>query len=170
MRGNAIETLVGALVLIVAAVFAWFGYGLTNQQVGLSYPVTAQFQRIDGVSVGTEVRISGIRVGTVNGLTLDPDTYLANIALDIQSKFKIPTDSVLEVSSDGLLGGRYLNIVPGDAEEMIKSGGRLKRTQAPVDIVQLLGRFVFSAANGSQGGGATPTTPAPTQPPPKSTP
>ncbi len=141
---NMIETVMGAAVLVVAAMFLAFAYSHSSLRAVSGYEVLARFDRVDGVSAGTDVRISGIKIGTVIDQRLDPDRYLAVVRMSIDPKIKLPTDTVAEVASEGLLGGRYLALIPGGETEMIKPGGEIKFTQSPVDLVQMLGKFMFS--------------------------
>ena len=147
---NMIETVMGAVVLVVAAMFLAFAYSHSSLRAVSGYEVLARFDRVDGVSAGTDVRISGIKIGTVIDQRLDPDRYLAVVRMSIDPKIKLPTDTVAEVASEGLLGGRYLALIPGGETEMIKPGGEIKFTQSPVDLVQMLGKFMFSAPDQSK--------------------
>lgn len=156
MGRNLVETLMGAVVLAVAAFFLVFAYSTTNVRAVRGYDVVAKFERIDGVTTGTDVKISGIKVGTLVEQRLDPETYLAVVRLSIDNSIKLPEDTVAQVSSEGLLGGNFLALVPGGSDKMIAPGGEIKYTQAPVNLVQMLGKFIFNAADsqGGQGQGA----------------
>ncbi len=147
---NMIETVMGAVVLVVAAMFLAFAYSHSSLRAVSGYEVLARFDRVDGVSAGTDVRISGIKIGTVIDQRLDPDRYLAVVRMSIDPKIKLPTDTVAEVASEGLLGGRYLALIPGGETDMIKPGGEIKFTQSPVDLVQMLGKFMFSGPDQSK--------------------
>ena len=147
---NMIETVMGAVVLVVAAMFLAFAYNHSSLRTVSGYEVVARFDRVDGVSTGTDVRISGIKIGTVIDQRLDAERYLAVVRMSIDPKVKLPTDTVAEVASEGLLGGRYLALLPGGDAEMIKPGGEIKFTQSPVDLVQMLGKFMFSGPDQSK--------------------
>jgi phospholipid/cholesterol/gamma-HCH transport system substrate-binding protein len=171
MQRNIIETLVGALVLAIAVGFAWFGFRLTGGNTRSGYEIAAQFERIDGISVGSDVRMSGIKVGTVTGAGLDPKTYFADLHLRLDDTIQVPEDSVAEITSDGLLGSRYLNLVPGNGDQVVKPGGRLRQTQAPVDLMALLGKYIFSQSGDSTkkdapSGAAPPSVAPPSVAPP----
>ena len=165
MSNQLVETLMGAVVLLVAAVFLVFAYSSTNVRPLNGYEVTAKFDRIDGLNPGSDVKISGIKVGTVVSEKLDPETFLAIVTLSVQNGVKLPTDTVAQVSSEGLLGGNFMALVPGSDDKNIQPGGEIKYTQAPVNITQLLGKFIFNAGQAAsqqgqqgqgqpQGGGA----------------
>ena len=162
MSNQLVETLMGAVVLLVAAVFLVFAYSSTNVRPLNGYEVTAKFDRIDGLNPGSDVKISGIKVGTVVNEKLDPETFLAIVTLSVQNGVKLPTDTVAQVSSEGLLGGNFLALVPGSDDKDIQAGGEIKYTQAPVNITQLLGKFIFNAGQSAsqqgqgQGGAAAP--------------
>lgn len=153
---NMIETVMGAVVLVVAAMFLAFAYSHSSLRAVSGYEVQARFDRVDGVSAGTDVRISGIKIGTVIDQRLDPDRYLAVVRMSIDPKIKLPADTVAEVASEGLLGGRYLALIPGGETEMIKPGGEIKFTQSPVDLVQMLGKFMFSGPDQTKDGAKKP--------------
>ena len=116
--------------------------------------------RVDGLATGTDVRLSGIKIGAVSALTLDPKTYLVTLHMNIRSDIQIPDDSSLMVTSTGLLGGSYLSISPGGSEKMIAAGGAITNVQGSVDLMGLVGRFIGGGNNGGQQGGAPPK-PAP---------
>jgi phospholipid/cholesterol/gamma-HCH transport system substrate-binding protein len=147
---NMIETVMGAVVLVVAAMFLAFAYNHSSLRAVSGYEVSARFDRVDGVSAGTDVRISGIKIGTVIDQRLDTERYLAVVRMSIDPKVKLPADTVAEVASEGLLGGRYLALIPGGDVEMIKPGGEIKFTQSPVDLIQMLGKFMFSGPDQSK--------------------
>jgi phospholipid/cholesterol/gamma-HCH transport system substrate-binding protein len=147
MKRNVVETLVGALVLLVAAIFGYFTYSVSEISGSKGYVLEAQFQNLDGITPGTDVKLSGIKVGRVIGVILDPKTYLAMLQIDIRNDVQIPVDTVAVVATEGLLGGRYVKLLPGASDDNLKPGARIQYTQGPVDIAELLGRVFFSAAN-----------------------
>jgi len=165
MGRNLVETLLGAVVLVVAGLFVVFAYSTTNVRPVRGYEVIAKFERIDGLTTGSDVKLSGIKVGTIVEQKLEPETYLAVVRMSIESSIKLPTDTVAQVVSEGLLGGNFIALVPGGADKMIPAGGEIKFTQAPVNIVQLLGKFIFGAGEsktegqGQSGGGAPKPAP-----------
>ena len=144
MRGNVVEALLGAVVLVVAAGFLVFAYSSTEVGSVEGYEVSAKFDRVDGLVVGSDVRLGGIKIGTIVDQTLEPDTYLAVVRMSIDPDIRLPADSSAEIVSDGLLGGRYLSLVPGGAEEMLATGDEIRFTQSPVSLENLIGRLIFS--------------------------
>ncbi len=148
MNSRAVETLMGTLVVIVAAGFLLFAYSATGQGRVNGYKIAAEFDRIDGVSVGTDVRVSGIKVGSVVEQKLDPTNFFARVVMSIDPNVKLPDDSSVKVALDGLLGGAYLSIEPGGSEKLIADGGMIQHTQPSIDVVGLLGQAVFSPSSG----------------------
>ncbi len=148
MSNNAVETVMGAVVLAVAGGFLYFAY--TNGSVRHidGYAVTANFSNIGGINAGSDVRVGGIKVGVVEKLDLDPKTYQARATMRIDDKVKLPTDSSAAVQSAGLLGDKFVALEPGGEDAMLKDGGQITYTQSSVNIEEMIGKFVFS------GGGA----------------
>jgi phospholipid/cholesterol/gamma-HCH transport system substrate-binding protein len=159
MQSNAFETLVGAVVVIVAAGFLFFAYHSTNAGGLSGYEISAKLGRVDGLANGTDVRLSGIKIGTVSKLELDPKTYQAEITLRIHEDVKLPEDSSLMVTSSGLLGNQYVSITPGGSDVMLKPGGVIANTQGSVDVMSLVGRFI---GGDSSKKAPPPPSPAPT--------
>jgi phospholipid/cholesterol/gamma-HCH transport system substrate-binding protein len=168
MKGNVIETVMGAVVLVVAALFLFFAYSSSQLRSVPGYQLSADFEHIDGIRDGSDVRISGIKVGSVLGTTLDPNTFLAKVQMSVQPSIKLPDDSVAEIVSSGLLGDKYMSLVPGGSDKDIPPGGRIKFTQSSVSIEHLIGQMMFSppAKKPGEGDSAAPggETPAPTKP------
>ncbi len=144
MSKSLVETLLGAAVVAVAVVFIVFAYTRSNVETVRGYTVSAKFTRVDGLTEGSDVRIGGIKIGSVVGQDLDPASYQAVVRMSIDPKYVLPVDSTAAVVSDGLLGGKYLSVEPGGAEETIQPNGQFKYTQSSVNIEELLGRFMFS--------------------------
>lgn len=144
MKHNVIETGLGAIVIAVALVFLVFSYSTANVGTVSGYEVTANFSGIGGLGIGDDVQISGVKIGSVAKIDLDPATYLARVTISIDPQVKLPEDTAAFISSESLLGGKYMALEPGGAEEMIAPGGRIQYTQAPQNLEQLLGKFIFS--------------------------
>ena len=164
MKGRSIaEVAAGALVLVAALFFLGYAVmrgGRAPQLDGVA--LTARFDRVDGLNVGSDVKIAGVKVGSVTELRIDPETFQAQITLRVQAGLRLPSDTSAEVTSEGLLGGKYVSLVPGGSEHFLAEGGRITETQGSVSLESLLGRFIFSvtqmnasAATG-EGGAAAP--------------
>lgn len=134
------EILLGAVVLVVAAVFVVFALRTTGTALteGQGYPLHATFRSAEGVRPGTEVRLAGVRIGTVTALTLDPQSFRARIAISVQNGIDLPADSTIQVASEGLLGGTFVEILPGGDFENLAPGASFQDTQSAVSLIQLL--------------------------------
>lgn len=148
MGKSLLETLIGAAVLTVAVIFAVFAYTRSGVGTVVGYEVTARFTTVDGLGVGDDVRISGIKVGSVLDQTLETDFYQAIVRMSIDSAVELTEDTTAAVVSSGLLGGKYIALEPGGAEEVIPPGGEITLTQSSVNLESLLGKVIFSAAGG----------------------
>lgn len=150
MGRSLVETLIGAVVLAVAAVFLFFAYETAGMKRVDGYPIIGKFDRIDGLLEGSDVRMSGIKVGTVTRQVLDPDTYLAVVTVSIRSDVRLPRDTSAMITSDGLLGDKYLSLTPGGDDTMLKPGEEIQHTQGSIDLMSLVGRFIFGQAGGGE--------------------
>lgn len=164
MNNSFVETLIGAAVLVIAGVFFWYAYSKTDTGPVSGYQLIAKFDRIDGISEGSDVRLSGIKVGTVTGMELDQQTYRALVHMSIGSDIKIPDDSSIRVATVGLLGGAFLAISPGGSDTMLAANGEFPVTQGSVDIISLLGKVMMGGDEEKPAPGAAPA-PAPATPP-----
>ncbi len=143
----------GGVVLIVAAMFVTIAFRSGTATAPSGYQVTAEFDDASGMGPGSEVRMSGVKIGTVHSQELDPETYFAVVTLNISESVKLPRDTSARIIADGLLGSNFIALEPGGDEEMIPPGGEITFTQGSINVVDLLGRFIFSAAEA--GGGKT---------------
>jgi phospholipid/cholesterol/gamma-HCH transport system substrate-binding protein len=144
MKRSVIETALGAIVILVAAVFLMFSINTAKVGKVSGYELNARFSGIGGLGIGDDVLISGVKVGTIAAVTLDPETFLAKVTMSIMNDIKVPTDTAALISSESLLGGRYLALEPGADDEVLSPGGMIEYTQAPQNLEQLLGQFIFS--------------------------
>ena len=151
MSSNLVETLIGALVIAVAGFFLYYAYSHSDVRRVSGYAVTARFDRADGITPGTDVRVSGIKIGTVTDTVLDPKTFQAVVAMEIKPEIQLPTDSSLKVATEGLLGGQFLSIEPGGANDMIKPGGEIQYTQGSIDLIGLVMKTMFGSGGGAPG-------------------
>ncbi|MGD1878920.1 MAG: outer membrane lipid asymmetry maintenance protein MlaD [Kiloniellaceae bacterium] len=149
MRRNMIETVMGAVVLMVAVGFVVFAFRSASLSSGASdgYKVMVDFDDASGLNTGTDVRMAGGKIGTVVAQRLNPTTYFAEVTLGISETVKLPSDSSARIIPDGLLGGNYVALEPGGADDYIANGGKVIYSQGSINVVDLLGRFIFSAAD-----------------------
>lgn len=143
-KGRTFETIVGAFVLIVAGLFFNYVYHKSSWQNIDGYYLNAKFDRADGMTEGSEVKISGLRVGKVVDVRVDPKTFLAVVRFSVDNKIQLPSDTSAKISSDGLLGGKYLELVPGEEDDRLKPEEEISYTTGAVNLEALIGKFMFS--------------------------
>ncbi len=160
MKRSIVETALGALVIAGAGVFLMFGYKTAHISAGAGgYEVIANFSGIGGLKAGDDVQISGVKVGTVSSVELDDSTFLARVRMKVDSTLKLPVDTAALISSESLMGGKYLALEPGADEETLSAGGIIQFTQAPQNLEQLLGQFIFSMQKEEKKDGETADAP-----------
>lgn len=143
---NYFEIIVGTFVLLCAAFFFFNSFQASrNSTVSDGYYLKAKFDNADGVTNGSDVKISGVKIGTVEAQVLDVENFRAELTINIPNEIQLPTDSSIKISSEGLLGSKYLAITPGSDEEMLKNGEEIAFTQSSVNFEDLLGKFIFSS-------------------------
>ena len=147
MQRNMLEAVMGAIVLLTAVAFVSLAYEAANIRGTDGYELEAEFGATGGLSVGDDVRISGIKVGRISRQELDPVTYAARIVMSLDERIRIPADSSARITAASLLGGNYLELIPGADEDMMQPGEVIYDTRDPVSLTDLLSKAVFSAAN-----------------------
>ena len=147
MKSNTFEAIVGAFVIIISVVFLFFGFSTMKIQNSDNYNVSALFNRIDGIKIGSDIRMSGIKIGTVVSQELDNSSFEAKVLMSIDSKILIPDDSSAKITSDGLLGGNYISIEPGGSDIYLLNNEEIFFTQGSVDLIGLVGEALFSVEN-----------------------
>lgn len=147
MKRSITETILGAVVVIAAALFLSYSMKIANVGETEGYTLFADFSTVGGLKAGDSVQISGVKVGSVAQVTLLPDTYLARVHITLGNEYKLPTDTGARISSESLLGGQYLSLEPGAEEEFFEPDDVIQYTQAPQNLEQLLGQFIFSMQN-----------------------
>ncbi|HLB99467.1 MAG TPA: outer membrane lipid asymmetry maintenance protein MlaD [Acetobacteraceae bacterium] len=146
-RRNAAEVLTGAVVLVVAVGFLGFAVAHSGRSSTSGYTLTAKFDRIDGLPVGADVRLAGVKVGSVLDERIDPKSYLAVVTLSVRNGLELPKDTSAAVNSESLLGGEYIALSPGGDTTMLAPGGVITITQSAISLEQLLGKFIFSVTD-----------------------
>lgn len=146
MKSTALETLVGAIIIALAIGFFTYAYKTAGLGGGTGggYHVSAEFDNIDGVAVGSDVRVAGIKVGTVTGQNLNPKSYQARIDMIINTGIILAEDTSAKITSEGLLGSKFVALEPGGAEEKLAEGSVISYTQGAVDIWSLISQAMFS--------------------------
>jgi phospholipid/cholesterol/gamma-HCH transport system substrate-binding protein len=150
MAENTAEVVVGGAVLAAAIAIGVYGsqIGGLNTGGGSNYTLTASFRSLEGVSVGTDVRLAGVKIGTVTDVALNNITYRAETTVTLNEATQIPDDSAIVISSEGLLGGNFVEIVPGGSPFNFEPGSEITDTQGAVSLISLLLKFV----SGGEGG------------------
>ena len=143
MSHNLVESLIGAAVLLVAGWFLMFAYERTEHSGRSGYELIARFDKIDGLSIGSDVRMSGIKVGSITRQKIDVDTYQAIVHFTVSPDIQLPTDTAAAITTEGLLGGTYLSILPGGMDEYLENGDEIEETQDAIDLMGLIGSFMY---------------------------
>lgn len=143
MAENKLEILVGGVVLAAAIGFSVYAAQIAGVSTGSNnYPLTASFRSLEGVSVGTDVRLAGVKIGTVSDVALNTETFRADTTVAVFSGIEIPDDSAIIIASEGLLGGNFVEVVPGGSPFYFEPGDEISDTQGAVSLISLLLKFV----------------------------
>ena len=161
MGRNAIETIMGAAVLLVAGLFVYFAYNTAQIKAVTGYEVSARFFKVGGLTKGSDVRISGIKVGTVVDTHLDPATYDAVIVMSISPEVKLPSDTTATIASSGMLGDKYVMLMPGKETARLEAGGAITHTKDFRSLEDQVGEIIFLATGGDNGSNNNNTDGAP---------
>jgi phospholipid/cholesterol/gamma-HCH transport system substrate-binding protein len=159
MNNSTVETIIGAVVVVIAGAFFLYAYNASNASEGRGgYRLTAEFDNIEGINTGTDVRLAGIKVGTVVGQSLNPENYQAVVTMAIDPAVQISEDTTAKVTAEGLLGGKFVSLEPGGSDVKLKDGDVISYTQGAIDIWSLLSKAMFEKP-ASQAGQAEPPPP-----------
>ncbi|MFT4151084.1 MAG: outer membrane lipid asymmetry maintenance protein MlaD [Paracoccaceae bacterium] len=157
MAENTSEVLAGAVVLAAAigfVVYAGAASGLGG--AAGTYPLKASFRAVDGITVGSDVRLAGVKVGTITSLALNPQTFFADATIAVRNDIQLPDDSAILISSEGLLGGNFVEIQPGGSSDNLAPGAEIEDTQGSVSLISLLMKFVSGKSDDKPAGDAAP--------------
>ena len=143
MGRNLVETVMGAVVLLIAGFFLIFAYNSSDLRPVSGYEVKARFNSVEGLQQGSDVRIGGVKVGSITRQRLDPETFQAVVTMTLRKNVRLPIDSIASVTGDSLLGGKYLKLTPGASKTLLTAGGEIKKTQDALVLEQILGRMIF---------------------------
>ena len=144
MKKSPIVTVLGILVILVAVFFVHFAANKIDARPQQGYELTAVFTRSGGLESGNDIRISGIKVGSVVGLDLTPD-YTAEVTMNIREGVRLPADTTAVVTTDGLMGGTFVQLEPGKSKEILKSGDRIAKTKDFRSLEDMVGEVIFLA-------------------------
>jgi phospholipid/cholesterol/gamma-HCH transport system substrate-binding protein len=160
LKNSTVETLIGTAVVAIAAAFFIYAYQASERGgTAGSYRVSAEFDNAEGVSIGTDVRVAGVKVGSVVDFTLNPENFQANVNMELDPKVQLTEDASAKVTAEGLLGSKFISLEQGGAETMLAEGGVISNTQGAVDIWSLISQAMFENKGGASGGAADTQTP-----------
>lgn len=154
MGRSLVETVMGAVVLLVAVVFLGVAYETAQVKAVEGYEITAAFYKIGGLKQGSDVRISGIKVGTVTRHRLDPETFDAVVTMTIEPDVQLPSDTVASIASEGILGGKYVRLEPGSDPGRLAAGGMIAKTKDFRSLEDQVGEIIFLATGNKNNGGS----------------
>ena len=143
MKRNVIETVLGGVVLLVAGLFLVFAYFGSDVKPVKGYEIIARFDAIDGLSIGSDVRIGGVKIGSVVDQSIDTEDFRAVVTLAILPEVKLPEDTKASITSAGLLGAKYVKLEPGGAGTRIAGGGEIEQTKSVISLEEMLGKVIF---------------------------
>jgi phospholipid/cholesterol/gamma-HCH transport system substrate-binding protein len=143
MRRSTLDVAVGVFVLVGILALGWLSIKLGRVELfsGAGYTITADFPTVGGLKTGSTVEIAGVEIGRVDGITLSD--YQARVIMSIKTSVKLQEDSIASIKTRGLIGEKYIRINPGGSEKIIKANGRITEVEPPVDIEELLSKYVF---------------------------
>jgi phospholipid/cholesterol/gamma-HCH transport system substrate-binding protein len=145
MKRSFVETFLGGAVVVVAVGFLIFALQVSEVGAVNGYGLTARFLKVGGLEVGSDVRISGVKVGSVTDRRLDTDTFEAIVLFTVRTDVRLPTDTQAVITSEGLLGGKYLRLIPGTAEDTIADDGELSETKDFQSLEDTVAEIIFLA-------------------------
>ncbi len=149
MKNNSFETLIGALVIVICILFIFLSAKVSGSRQKLSsgYKIIAEFDNVDGLNIGSDIKVAGVKVGSILDISLNKENYRATIVLKVIDTLKIPADSIFKVSTSGLIGNKFINIKIGADEEFLKDGEYAEFTESSMDLEDLISRFIFNSGN-----------------------
>ncbi len=143
MRKKPVETIMGLVVLVVALLFLIFAYRVSDLQVVKGYTLAADFMKVGGLGIGSDVRINGIKVGTVTAQKLNNEDYTVRVTFSIAGDVKLPKDSTVVIVGDGLMGDKFVKIEPGSDKELLTDGDMFKKTKDFKTLEDMVGEIIF---------------------------
>lgn len=150
MLKKPVETIMGLVVLLIALLFLIFAYNVSDLQVVKGYNLSAEFMKVGGLSIGSDVRINGIKVGTVTSQNLNNEDYTVKVTFSISSDVKLPKDSTVAIVSDGLMGDKFVKIEPGKSKEFLEDGDSFTKTKDFKTLEDMVGEIIFMVTDSGQ--------------------
>ncbi|AIK96140.1 outer membrane lipid asymmetry maintenance protein MlaD [Candidatus Odyssella acanthamoebae] len=149
MRANVVEAITGAVVLAIASGFFYYAYTASGTKVVNGYNLYAKFDRIDGLVEGNDIKLSGVKIGDIQHISIDPKTFLARVDMNVDSSIILPEDTSAQIVSESLMGGKYIALVPGGSDVNLAPGDQVTYTQSSISLEGLIGKYLF--ANNEEG-------------------
>ena len=143
MNKKPVETIMGIVVLAVATLFMAFAYNVSDLQVVKGYEIGARFLKVGGLNTGADVRINGVKIGTVLSQKINPEDYMVDVRMSISPEIALPEDSVISVAGDGLMGDKFIKIEPGKSGETISPGTIASNTKDAKSLEDMVGEIIF---------------------------
>ena len=150
MNKRPVETIMGMVVLVVATLFMFFAYRVSDLQVVKGYELNARFLKVGGLNTGADVRINGIKVGTVISQKINSLDYMVDVKLSILPNIAIPSDSTVLVVGDGLMGDKFVKIEPGNSSEKLKNGDLIEKTKDAKSLEDMVGEIIFMVSGNEE--------------------
>ncbi|HEX4173397.1 MAG TPA: outer membrane lipid asymmetry maintenance protein MlaD [Acetobacteraceae bacterium] len=160
-RRSIAEIVIGAVVLLIAAGFLAYAIANSGRSTASGYTLFARFDHIDGLGIGNDVRVAGVKVGSVNQERIDPKSFQAIVGFSVRDDIKLPKDSAAIITSESLLGGKYLSLQPGGDEAILQPGQTVTITQGSISLEDLLGKYIFSTTGAPKPGEQQPANQKP---------
>jgi phospholipid/cholesterol/gamma-HCH transport system substrate-binding protein len=155
MKDNMVETAIGALVILIAGIFFAFAYNSSGAGTGQGgYQVKAEFDNVEGINVGSDIRMAGIKIGTVTGSKLNTENFQAVLTFTIDPTVKLAEDTTAKITSEGLLGSKFVALDAGGSDVILKAGDSILYTQGTVDIWKLISEAMFASAKNNASSGS----------------
>ncbi|MDR1488388.1 MAG: MlaD family protein [Holosporales bacterium] len=141
MKGNVLEAVIGSVVLVIATLFIFFAYTTSGEKINHGYQIIAKFDDASGLAVGADIKISGIKIGVIKSLVMDKN-YRAKAVFLIKNDTKIPTDTVAAITTDGLMGNKFVSMTIGFNDEFLSEGDEIEDTRSSINLEELVDKFV----------------------------
>jgi phospholipid/cholesterol/gamma-HCH transport system substrate-binding protein len=145
MRKNSVEIMVGIFVIVGLLCVAYMTVRLGKLDVlgGKYYTLKARFSSITGLKPGSSVEMLGMQIGQVKAFSMDQENQMAIVEMKIKGDIKIYDDAIASIKTSGLIGDKYVKIDAGGSEDVLEPGGTIADTESPIDIEELISKYVF---------------------------
>lgn len=149
-KHNFIESFVGILVLLFVGYISYYLYQKKNTVSTNTYQISALFNQIDGIKIGSDIKMGGVKIGEVEDYKIDKESYRVKVSMRIDKTIKLPKDSNIIIASENLMGGKYISIVPGIEEEYLKTNGVISNTQSSLSFEEMIRQYMMSGGGSKE--------------------